>query len=48
MKPAAVRAYAQQCFSMERMVRDYLLLYQEIYDELTISDESTVGKRAAA
>jgi len=48
MKPAAVRAYAQQCFSVERMVRDYLLLYQEIYGELTISDESTVGKRAAA
>ncbi len=38
-KPATVRQYCQQYFSVERMVADYLALYYEMTDE-----ESPVGK----
>ncbi len=33
LKPAAIRAYAQQFFSVERMVQDYLALYRELNEE---------------
>jgi glycosyltransferase involved in cell wall biosynthesis len=52
MKPAAIRAYAQQHFSVERMVQDYLALYRELYSEITLIDNSidnsNVGSQAAA
>jgi glycosyltransferase involved in cell wall biosynthesis len=48
MKPSAIRAYAQQNFSMERMVRDYLALYRELYDEVTLVDNLDAGRQAAA
>jgi glycosyltransferase involved in cell wall biosynthesis len=46
--PSAVRAYAQQYFSVERMVQDYLALYREMYDEVTLFEGSDVGSQAAA
>jgi len=46
--PAAIRAYAQQHFSLERMVQDYLALYREIYDEVAMVDGSSFGTEAAA
>jgi glycosyltransferase involved in cell wall biosynthesis len=52
MMPSAVRAYAQQHFSVERMVQDYLALYREIYEDVALVDEglddSDVEKQAAA
>lgn len=48
MKPAAIRAYAQQHFSMERMVQDYLALYREMYDEIALVDNLDSGRQAAA
>lgn len=47
-KPAAVRAYAQQYFSVERMVQNYLALYREMYDGLMILKDSDFGRQAAA
>ncbi len=46
--PAAVRAYVQQYFSVERMVQDYLALYREMYGEITLFEGSKVGSQAAA
>lgn len=46
--PSAVRAYVQQYFSVERMVQDYLALYREMYDEVTLFEGSDVGSQAAA
>ena len=40
--PANVRQYCQQYFSLDRMVAEYLALYQEVVDE-----ESPVGKAAS-
>ena len=40
-KPAKVRQYCQQYFSVDRMVADYLALYQELAGE-----DSPVGKTA--
>jgi glycosyltransferase involved in cell wall biosynthesis len=48
IKPEAVRAYAQQYFSVERMVHDYLSLYREMYDEVALVEDSNVGRQAAA
>jgi glycosyltransferase involved in cell wall biosynthesis len=48
IRPAAVRAYAQQYFSVERMVQDYLSLYREMYDEITIVEDNDFGRQAAA
>jgi glycosyltransferase involved in cell wall biosynthesis len=48
IKPATVRAYAQQHFSVERMVQDYLTLYREIYDEVAIIEDGDFGRQAAA
>ena len=48
IKPAAVRAYAQQYFSVERMVQDYLALYRELFDEVAIVEDSDFGRQAAA
>jgi glycosyltransferase involved in cell wall biosynthesis len=51
LKPAGIRAYAQQYFSVERMVRDYLALYREMCDEPALvkdSDISGVEEQAAA
>ena len=47
MKPAAIRAYAQQHFSVERMVQDYLSLYHEMSDEVAIFEDSGLGSQAA-
>jgi glycosyltransferase involved in cell wall biosynthesis len=41
IKPANVRQYCQQYFSVERMVSDYLALYQEL-----AAEESRVGELA--
>lgn len=48
IKPAAIRAYAQQYFSVERMVRDYVLLYRQIYEEIAIVEDRNFGTQAAA
>ena len=40
--PANVRQYCQQYFSLDRMVAEYLALYQELVDE-----ESPIGKAAS-
>lgn len=48
IKPAAVRTYARQYFSVERMVQDYLRLYRELYDEVPIVEDSNFGTQAAA
>jgi glycosyltransferase involved in cell wall biosynthesis len=40
--PANVRQYCQQYFSVDRMVAEYLALYQELIDE-----ESPIGKAAS-
>jgi glycosyltransferase involved in cell wall biosynthesis len=48
LKPAAIRAYAQQNFSVERMVQDYLALYREICDEVAPVKESGIEEQAAA
>ena len=45
IKPSAVRAYAQQYFSVERMVQDYLSLYRELFDEVAIVEDSDLGRR---
>jgi glycosyltransferase involved in cell wall biosynthesis len=47
IKPAAVRAYAQQFFSVERMAQDYLSLYREIYVEVPAVKNSNLGSHAA-
>jgi glycosyltransferase involved in cell wall biosynthesis len=48
IKPASIRAYAQQHFSVERMVKDYLSLYCEMHDEVALVDGSNLGSQAAA
>jgi glycosyltransferase involved in cell wall biosynthesis len=48
IKPVAIRAYAQQYFSVERMVQDYLSLYREMYDEVTLFEDTDIGSQAAA
>jgi len=48
LKPAAVRAYAQQYFSVERMVQDYLALYREMCDEAALVKDSDIGEQAVA
>ncbi len=49
LKPAAIRAYAQQYFSVERMVRDYLALYREMCSsEVSLVKDSGIEERAAA
>jgi glycosyltransferase involved in cell wall biosynthesis len=53
IKPAAVRAYAQQNFSVERMVQDYLSLYREVFEETALVEQSSgleeqAGEQAAA
>lgn len=48
IKPAAIRAYAQQYFSVERMVQDYLALYRELNGEVAIVEDSNFGTQAAA
>ncbi len=47
-KPAAVRAYAQQHFSEERMVQDYLALYREMFGELAPGQDGKAERQAAA
>jgi glycosyltransferase involved in cell wall biosynthesis len=42
LKPANIRQYCQQYFSVERMVADYLKLYQEL-----MAEGSPVGKAAS-
>lgn len=42
LKPVSVRQYCQQYFSLERMVADYLGLYQEM-----VGEEGTLGKAAS-
>lgn len=46
-KPAAVRAYAQRLFSMERMTEDYLALYREVCEEVPSIGRSHLGSQAA-
>jgi glycosyltransferase involved in cell wall biosynthesis len=48
MSPAAIRAYTQQHFSVERMVQDYLSLYREIYEEALVEGDHNFGSQAAA
>jgi glycosyltransferase involved in cell wall biosynthesis len=48
IKPAGIRAYAQQYFSVERMVQDHLALYRELYDEVAIIEDTDFGRQAAA
>lgn len=48
IKPAAIRAYARQFFSVERMVQDYLALYRELYDDVALFEDSDIGSQAAA
>jgi len=48
LRPAAIRAYTQQHFSVERMVQDYLALYRERFDEVTLFEDSDIGSQAAA
>jgi glycosyltransferase involved in cell wall biosynthesis len=48
IKPAAIRAYAQQHFSVERMVQDYIALYREMYDDVSLVDGSGIERQAAA
>jgi hypothetical protein len=49
LKPAAVRAYAQQYFSVERMVQDYLALYREMIEEAgLVKDSGGFEEQAAA
>ena len=48
LKPAAVRAYAQQYFSVERMVQDYLALYREMFDEAALVKDGDIERQAAA
>ncbi len=48
IRPAAIRAFAQQNFSVERMVQDYIALYRELYDEVTLVEDSDFGRQAAA
>jgi glycosyltransferase involved in cell wall biosynthesis len=48
LRPATIRAYTQQYFSVERMVQDYLALYRERYDEVTLFEGSDIGSQAAA
>ncbi len=48
LRPAAIRAYAQQHFSVERMVQDYLALYRGMYDEVSVVEDLTMGSQAAA
>jgi glycosyltransferase involved in cell wall biosynthesis len=48
IKPAAVRAYAQQYFSVERMVQDYLALYRELFDEVAMVEDIDFGRQPAA
>jgi glycosyltransferase involved in cell wall biosynthesis len=49
LKPTGVRAYAQQKFSVERMVRDYLTLYHEMCDEAALVKENgDLGEQAVA
>jgi glycosyltransferase involved in cell wall biosynthesis len=48
-RPAAVRAYAQRFFSMERMTQAYLSLYSELcFEESSMLDQSSdLGSQAA-
>jgi glycosyltransferase involved in cell wall biosynthesis len=48
IRPASIRAYAQQHFSVERMVQDYLCLYREMFNEVALVDDSNLGSQAAA
>ncbi len=48
LKPAAIRAYAQQFFSVERMVQDYLALYREISAVPALVKDSGIEEQAAA
>jgi glycosyltransferase involved in cell wall biosynthesis len=48
LNPAAIRAYAQQHFSVERMVRQYLDLYREMSGEVPLVEGSDPERQAAA
>jgi len=48
IKPASIRAYVQQHFSTERMVQNYLALYQEMYEDVALFEDSGVRRQAAA
>ena len=50
IKPAAVRAYAQQFFSAERMVQDYLSLYRAMCVEVEAGsvEDRNLGSQTAA
>ncbi len=48
LKPAAIRAYAQQHFSAERMAQEYLALYLEMTDHLSPLEEGDLRGQAAA
>ena len=48
IEPAAVRAYAQQNFSVERMVQDYLALYRKMYDDVAVVEYSNLKSQSAA
>ena len=40
-KPANVRQYCQQYFSVDRMVADYVALYQELFAEKNLVGKAT-------
>ncbi len=48
LKPCAVRAYAQQNFSVERMVQDYLVLYRGICGGEPLITDGGIEEQAAA
>ena len=41
-KPANVRQYCQQYFSVDRMVADYIALYQELVQEQHLSETASI------
>jgi glycosyltransferase involved in cell wall biosynthesis len=43
LEPASVRAWAEENFSMQRMVQDYLALYRELCDEVPVDEEGAEG-----
>jgi glycosyltransferase involved in cell wall biosynthesis len=47
LKPASVRSYAQQFFSVERMVQDYLSLYREMDGEVAFAEDRNSRSRVA-
>jgi glycosyltransferase involved in cell wall biosynthesis len=48
INPTAVRSYVQQNFSVQRMVGDYLSLYREMCNGVTVVPGTNVRRQAAA